>query len=492
MKRSPSFGDLSNGTRSGNYPSRAVHTDLHIGSNSRPPPQNSTPSQFNPIPGEWPTQVNPVYQTKPSPRRHTQHSSGDWLPPPEFNARPPQTRPSPFNPPEEPEADFIDMPDPDNLPLPTFTPQPPTPQPYIYTDDRRRPSPQPSPYHRPLDTLPSSLHAGLPRVESPPLPPKVPLSYNDNAPYRHSPPPPLPSRNSDPGYRPQTGTLTPPRQTTSPMIALHQTGDLYYGDNVRPSPPLRPHSGSRLTPEMSYSVPPRRSSHGDHRPSDPAPLFIAPNQGPPSVHSYSSISTFETTPPRPERYSPRPSPPQDPGYATPSSRYSPSQRPPAKYSPPQVDAYIRPSPQVQSQLPPPLPAVDPYRRPSPQPPILKPTWQPTPPRPRTPAGPITSNPPANSLTDLKHLPFPPIRQPDYHRETLDHPQYFARTNLLKLLVVPAEDTTFVGGGEIYGRLDIHSKGEGGSKGKVELLIGEIGIELLGYDGTPHLISKLIM
>jgi hypothetical protein len=86
------------------------------------------------------------------------------------------------------------------------------------------------------------------------------------------------------------------------------------------------------------------------------------------------------------------------------------------------------------------------------------------------------------MTDFQHFPFPPIRQPDYHRETLDHPQNFARSNLLKLLVVPAEDTTFTGGGEIYGRFDIHSKGEGGSKGKPELMIGEIGIELLGYDG----------
>jgi len=55
---------------------------------------------------------------------------------------------------------------------------------------------------------------------------------------------------------------------------------------------------------------------------------------------------------------------------------------------------------------------------------------------------------------------------------------------LKINVFPAENTTFVAGGEIYGRMDISCKGDGGSKGKSELLIGELGIELIGYDGHP--------
>jgi len=83
---------------------------------------------------------------------------------------------------------------------------------------------------------------------------------------------------------------------------------------------------------------------------------------------------------------------------------------------------------------------------------------------------------------LTHLPYPPILQPAYHRETLDHPQHFAKSGLLKINVVPAEFTTFVAGGEVYGRMDIMCKGDGNNKGKSELLVGELGIELMAYDG----------
>lgn len=72
--------------------------------------------------------------------------------------------------------------------------------------------------------------------------------------------------------------------------------------------------------------------------------------------------------------------------------------------------------------------------------------------------------------------------PPYHRETIDHPQHFAKSNLLKILIIPAESTTFLAGTEIYGRMDVICKGDGSSKGKPELLIGEIGVELMGYDG----------
>ena len=52
------------------------------------------------------------------------------------------------------------------------------------------------------------------------------------------------------------------------------------------------------------------------------------------------------------------------------------------------------------------------------------------------------------------------------------------------MIIPAENTTFVAGGEIYGRMDVICKGDGGSKGgKSELLIGELGLELIAYDGT---------
>ena len=136
----------------------------------------------------------------------------------------------------------------------------------------------------------------------------------------------------------------------------------------------------------------------------------------------------------------------------------------------------------------PQPQIEPYRRPS-HPssasvshPPQQPIWRPTPPPQKRPAGPITSNPPPTSLVNLRHLPYPLIRQPAYHRETIDHPQHFAKSSLMKINVFPAENTTFVAGGEIYGRMDISCKGDGGSKGKPELLLGELGIELTGYDG----------
>jgi hypothetical protein len=91
---------------------------------------------------------------------------------------------------------------------------------------------------------------------------------------------------------------------------------------------------------------------------------------------------------------------------------------------------------------------------------------------------------------LTHLPYPPILQPAYHRETLDHPHHFAKSGLLKINVVPAEFTTFVAGGEVYGRMDIMCKGDGNNKGKSELLLGELGIELIAYDGPPQNPSSL--
>jgi len=51
------------------------------------------------------------------------------------------------------------------------------------------------------------------------------------------------------------------------------------------------------------------------------------------------------------------------------------------------------------------------------------------------------------------------------------------------MIIPAENTTFIAGSEIYGRMDVICKGDGGSKGgKSDFLIGELGIELLAYDG----------
>ena len=59
------------------------------------------------------------------------------------------------------------------------------------------------------------------------------------------------------------------------------------------------------------------------------------------------------------------------------------------------------------------------------------------------------------------------------------------------MVIPAESTSFLAGNEIYGKMEVICKGDGGSKGKVELLIGEIGIELIAYDGKPAIFSLAI-
>jgi hypothetical protein len=53
---------------------------------------------------------------------------------------------------------------------------------------------------------------------------------------------------------------------------------------------------------------------------------------------------------------------------------------------------------------------------------------------------------------------------------------------MKIMVIPAENTTFVAGSEIYGKMELFCKGDGSSKGKSELLVGEIGVELIGYEG----------
>jgi hypothetical protein len=88
------------------------------------------------------------------------------------------------------------------------------------------------------------------------------------------------------------------------------------------------------------------------------------------------------------------------------------------------------------------------------------------------------------MQNFKHLPYLPVFQPPYNRESLDHPQNFVKSGLMKVMVNPAENCTFVAGGEIYGRMDVSCKGDGGHKGKCEILVGELGIELTGYDGTP--------
>jgi hypothetical protein len=508
MKRSPSQGDLgamSNGA------SRGVHHDLHFGGESRtsrpnqpmyPPAINHPPA----IPGQWPSSPPPsMQQMRPVP----QQTSSQWAPPVQSPIQPPlNSRPNPYaNPPNQwaqplPANDFLDMPEPSTTPIPPPLPARQQTTPLYQWDPNSDPRtlPQKPPYG-PLDTLPATLTAGLPRYNTPPtLPPKVP--FGATAPFSSSPPP-LPHRDHDPYHehyhqQPNPSNFTPPKQTPSPR--LHPDDNAYYPSQSGYTPPPRPSTGPRLSPDPQYGfVPPRRSSHPEHdRPSNiDAPFFVPPTQRPPSNPHF-----HETTPPRPERYSPRPSPPGNLDYSSPvghATQYPP-QQPIQCQEPPRAQYQEPPRPQYQQPRPDPYqqPRPDPYRRPSPThipqrhssphpSPPRQPEWQPSPPPRKGPAGPVTSDPPPNSLINLRHLPFPPILQPAYHRATLDHPQHFAKSSLLKILVIPAENTTFVAGGEIYGRMDINSKGDGGgSKGKSELLVGEIGIELIAYDGKPLL------
>ena len=130
-----------------------------------------------------------------------------------------------------------------------------------------------------LDTFPSSLSAGLSQYTTPPppLPPKTPIPYTQ---YTQSPPP-LPPRDHDPYH--ESGrrySLTPPKQSPSPRISLHDEPAYY----PQATPPSRPSTGSnRLTPEQ-YPLQ-RPSSHSGI--SNDVPFFVPPTQRPTSAHDTS-------------------------------------------------------------------------------------------------------------------------------------------------------------------------------------------------------------
>lgn len=464
MRRSPPINNLRGSNDGTTGVSHGVHHDLHFDGVTPPAGQYSSAANYSQgIPGQWPTNPPPAQQP-----RLPQQPPPQWAPP-----LPPRSQSNTRNDSATqwiPDGDFLDMPEPGSTPIPPALPPRQDPQPYLWNanDDPRRPSRQQSPSYRPLDTLPASLLAGLSRYDAappPPIPPKTPIpQYN----HYSASPPPIPPHDHDPYQENRRRySLTPPRQSPSPNLSV-QSEPTYYPGPAHPSNPVRPPTGARLSPDMHYnSLPQRPSSHSGI--TNEVPLFIPRNQRPPTAHSYNSN---EITPPRQDRYSPRPSPPQN-LQDFPPTRFNPQSQPVQYQYPPQ-----------QQQ-----PQIEPYRRlshspPRQQTPPQQPLWRPTPPPQKRPAGPITSTPPPNSLVNLRHLPYQPILQPPYHRETLDHPQHFAKSHLIKINVIPAENTTFLAGGEIFGRMDISCKGEGGSKGKPELLIGELGIELIAYDGIP--------
>jgi hypothetical protein len=479
MKHSHPHGDFE-GSRNGvNVAARGVHDDLYFDTTPRP---HTSYSQG--IQGQRPANPPPLpasLQPKPPP----QQAPFQWVPP-----TMPQTNQF-SNANQEILGDFLDMPEPGEIPVPSPLPTlPPRHDAFVWNinDNPRRPSPQPSPaYGGPLDTFPSSLSAGLPQYATPPppLPPKTPVPYTQHA----QSPPHLPPRDHDPYHNSGHYSLTPPKQSPSPRISPDEPR--YYPQTT---PPSRPSTGAnRLTPEQ-YPLQ-RPSSHSGI--SNDVPFFVPPTQRPSSAHG--------TTPPR---YYQHPEPyqqPQSQAVSHSQPQIEPYRKPSYPASPqPQIEPYRNPShpgpssqqPQIEPYRKPshpsaPQPQIEPYRRPS-HPssastshPPQQSTWRPSPPPQKRPPGPITSNPPPTSLVNLRHLPYPIIRQPPYHRETIDHPQHFAKSSLLKINVFPAENTTFVGGGEIYGRVDISCKGDGGSKGKSELLLGELGIELTGYDGNSN-------
>ena len=464
MKRSSPYQELrANGDEG--LASRGLHHDLHFDASGTrlPPPQQ--PNYSGSMPGSWPPTANPpppppppTSSLQPGSLPSSGHSSPRPPPPPQQwvskPAPPIQHMSSQFAGQWNQEEDFLDMPEP--IPTPLSRPKRPSGEAFhwVVPDEPSRVPPRQSNGETggPLDTLPAALTAGLSQQSSsssrppPPIPPKTPIPHYGG--YNVAPSAPLPPPDNDPYAIGGRYSVTPPRTSPSPSVNYQQIDPLYA---VQASPPRRT-SGERLHPDPHYNaLPPRPSSHSGI-PSDQG--YFAP-AGSPNHHQGYSARPNATTPPQQGRHSPRPQ------HALPQHS-SPSSHP------------HRPSPPRQHTSP-----HKPSTPPKPQPQL----WRPTPPPPtRKPQGPITSNPPSTSLTKLSHLPYRPIVQPAYHRETLDHPQHFAKSGLFKINVIPSEFTTFVAGGEIYGRIDIACKGDGNAKGKSELLLGELGIELIGYDG----------
>lgn len=85
------------------------------------------------------------------------------------------------------------------------------------------------------------------------------------------------------------------------------------------------------------------------------------------------------------------------------------------------------------------------------------------------------------LCSVKHLPERPIHCPPWSNEEKHRPSSFAKTSKLKVKVVLGGET-FVAGAEVFGHVQVSSdEGLRAKLGNYEVLVGEIGVELVAYE-----------
>lgn len=85
------------------------------------------------------------------------------------------------------------------------------------------------------------------------------------------------------------------------------------------------------------------------------------------------------------------------------------------------------------------------------------------------------------LQSIKTLPVRPIRCPPLSWEERFHPAPFVKTPKFRIKVNPGT-AIFVAGGEVYGQLEISSEeGFRAQLGSTQVLVGEIGVEIIGYE-----------
>lgn len=91
----------------------------------------------------------------------------------------------------------------------------------------------------------------------------------------------------------------------------------------------------------------------------------------------------------------------------------------------------------------------------------------------------------DTLQSVKSLPLKPVKCPPLCLEERFHPSTFVKTNKFKIKVLPASDP-FVAGGEIAGHIDIVSdEGFRAQLGSTQVLVGDIGVEIIGYEEISH-------
>ncbi|ORY85732.1 hypothetical protein BCR37DRAFT_248635 [Protomyces lactucae-debilis] len=89
------------------------------------------------------------------------------------------------------------------------------------------------------------------------------------------------------------------------------------------------------------------------------------------------------------------------------------------------------------------------------------------------------------LQSIKVLPVEPVKRPALCLEERFHPTSFAKSSKLKVKVRVGQ-VPFVAGGEIFGYLEISSdEGFRAALGSTQVLVGEIGVEVLGCEEISH-------